>query len=352
MGASLADTELDDDSDFGETHEINVTPFIDVILVLLIIFMVAAPLSTVDLPIDLPSSTATPQKKPDKPTYVSIKPDLAVAIGETPVKRVDLVRSLDAMPDASKDRFIFLRADRAVPYGEMMDVLEILRAGGYSKIKLVALAALALHVGFGALAVAHLQTDEPDDSLGAAAIEVGLELASLHREATDLPPGPDTDASVASPALAEQKAEVKETELPKDVPTEEDDPKIAAVQTSASTESVAAEATATPSSEAIPEGPRSISPSQGTGETARRARVTWQKELIAHLDKHKHYPAERSQKSAEIVVSFALDRMGHVLSTSIVKGSGDTAFDQAALAMVRRSDPVPQPPPLVADEGL
>ena len=139
MGASLADTDVDDDSDFAESHEINVTPFIDVILVLLIIFMVAAPLSTVDLPIDLPTSTATPQKKPDKPTYVSIKPDLAVAIGENLVKRVDLVRSLDAMPDSSKERHIFLRADRAVPYGELMDVLEILRAGGYSKIKLVAL---------------------------------------------------------------------------------------------------------------------------------------------------------------------------------------------------------------------
>ena len=138
MAISLSDNDLDDD-DFGETHEINVTPFIDVILVLLIIFMVAAPLSTVDLPVDLPSSTAAPQKKPDKPTYVSIMPDLAVAIGETPVKRVDLVRSLDEMPDANKDRFIFLRADRAVPYGELMAVLEILRAGGYAKIKLVAL---------------------------------------------------------------------------------------------------------------------------------------------------------------------------------------------------------------------
>jgi biopolymer transport protein ExbD len=137
MAISLSDN--DDDDDFGETHEINVTPFIDVILVLLIIFMVAAPLSTVDLPIDLPSSTATPQKKPDKPTYVSIKPDLAVAVGENPVKRIDLVRTLDAMPDASKDRAIFLRSDRAVPYGELMDVLEILRAGGYTKIKLVAL---------------------------------------------------------------------------------------------------------------------------------------------------------------------------------------------------------------------
>ena len=139
MSASIVDTEIDDDADFAEAHEINVTPFIDVILVLLIIFMVAAPLSTVDLPIDLPSSTATPQKKPDNPTYVSIKPDLGVAIGETAVKRVDLVRVLDAMADAGKDRFIFLRADRAVPYGELMDVLEILRAGGYAKIKLVAL---------------------------------------------------------------------------------------------------------------------------------------------------------------------------------------------------------------------
>ncbi len=137
MGVSLGDA--DDGDDFGETHEINVTPFIDVILVLLIIFMVAAPLSTVDLPVDLPSSTAVPQKKPDKPTYVTIKADLAVALGETPVKRVELVNQLDAVPGGNKDRRIFLRADRSVPYGEMMDVLERLRAGGYLKVALVAL---------------------------------------------------------------------------------------------------------------------------------------------------------------------------------------------------------------------
>ena len=146
---------IDPGDEFEEQHEINVTPFIDVMLVLLIIFMVAAPLSTVDLPIDLPTSTATPQKKPDKPTYVSIKPDLAVAIGETQVKRVDLVRTLDAMADASKDKFIFLRADRAVPYGELMDVLELLRAGGYSRIKLVALE------GVPGSAVAPAATDNP-----------------------------------------------------------------------------------------------------------------------------------------------------------------------------------------------
>jgi biopolymer transport protein ExbD len=136
MGVAFNDIE--DDNDFGETHEINVTPFIDVMLVLLIIFMVAAPLSTVDLPVDLPTSSATPQKKPDKPTYVSIKSDLAVAIGETPVKRADLVSTLDAA-DANKERRIFLRADRLVPYGDMMDVLELLRQGGYTKVALVAL---------------------------------------------------------------------------------------------------------------------------------------------------------------------------------------------------------------------
>jgi protein TonB len=234
---------------------------------------------------------------------------------------------------------------------------------------LAAVGALALHLGCGALAIAHLQEAESEDSLGANAIEIGLEFASPRREVTDLPPGPDADASVAAPALAEQKAEVEETELPKDVPTEadeadrvvtpdesnkpkEEDSKIAAVQTSASTESVASEATAMPSSEAIPEGPRSIAPAIGSGETARRMRATWQKELVAHLDKHKRYPAARSQKSAEILVSFALDRMGHVLSATIIKGSGDAAFDEAALGMLKRSDPVPQPPPLVADEGL
>jgi biopolymer transport protein ExbD len=137
MGASLADGELDDD-DFGESHEINVTPFIDVILVLLIIFMVAAPLSTVDLPIDLPSSTATPQKKPDKPTYVSIKPDLTLAIGEKPVKRIDLIGSLDAAAESNPERLVFVRADRQVPYGDLMDVLELLRKGNY-RMKLVTL---------------------------------------------------------------------------------------------------------------------------------------------------------------------------------------------------------------------
>ena len=89
---------------------------------------------------------------------------------------------------------------------------------------LAAVGALALHVGCAALAIAHMQTDDPDDSLGAPAIEIGLEVMAPKVEATDLPPGPDTDASVASPALAEQKAVVEETDLPKAVPTETEEP--------------------------------------------------------------------------------------------------------------------------------
>jgi biopolymer transport protein ExbD len=139
MAVSIADNDLDDDGEFSEAHEINVTPFIDVMLVLLIIFMVAAPLSTVDLPVDLPTSSATPTKKPDKPTYVSIKSDLTLAIGEEPVKRTDLVHSLDGLADMGKDKYVFLRADRSVPYGELMGVMEILRSGGYSRVKLVTL---------------------------------------------------------------------------------------------------------------------------------------------------------------------------------------------------------------------
>ena len=211
--------------------------------------------------------------------------------------------------------------------------------------------------------------DVDDEDLGAPAIEIGLELASTKSEQTDLPPGPDSDASVASPALPEQKAEVKETDLPKDTPTEEaeadrlvtpndvkkpveEDAKVAKVETQASQESVAAEATAAPTIDNAPKAARSVAPAVGTGEAARRARVTWQKELMAHLDRHKRYPTDRLTKGAEITVGFVLDRMGHVLSASIVRGSGDAAFDAAALSMVHRSDPVPQPPPLVADEGL
>ena len=132
-----------------------------------------------------------------------------------------------------------------------------------------------------------------------------------------------------------------ETDKPKDEPT------APAVPTIASVESVAVEATAPPSSEMIAESWRSVTPVQGIGISAERARTTWQKELIAHFNRHKRYPANRSAATAEILVSFELDETGRVLSSSVVQGSGDASFDEAALAMIRRSDPVPTPPALV-----
>jgi biopolymer transport protein ExbD len=120
-----------------ETHEINVTPFIDVILVLLIIFMVAAPLSTVDVNVDLPASTAQPAPRPDKPVFLTVKADLSLALGDDPVGRGNLAGALDSATQGDKEQRIFVRADRKVPYGEVMETMNLLRTAGYLKIGLV-----------------------------------------------------------------------------------------------------------------------------------------------------------------------------------------------------------------------
>ena len=121
----------------AELHEINVTPFIDVMLVLLIIFMVAAPLATVDVPVDLPSSTAPPQQRPPKPVYLTLKADGSLALGDNPVSRTALADVLATATNGDKEERIFLRGDRAVPYGEVMELMNDLRRAGYLKVALV-----------------------------------------------------------------------------------------------------------------------------------------------------------------------------------------------------------------------
>ena len=122
-----------------ELHEINVTPFIDVMLVLLIIFMVAAPLATVDVAVNLPASTAEPQPRPDKPIFLTVKADLTLALGEITIPRETLGGALASVTKGDKDTRICLRADRTVPYGEMMEVMNLMRKAGYLKVALVGL---------------------------------------------------------------------------------------------------------------------------------------------------------------------------------------------------------------------
>jgi biopolymer transport protein ExbD len=133
LGSRSGDEELE------IQHEINVTPFIDVILVLLIIFMVAAPLATVDIGVNLPASTAPEQPRPDKPVFVTIKPDETVAVGDAVVAREQLAAALDATTNGRKDETIFIRADKTLSYGGLMEVMNTLRDGGYLKLALVGL---------------------------------------------------------------------------------------------------------------------------------------------------------------------------------------------------------------------
>ena len=91
---------------------------------------------------------------------------------------------------------------------------------------------------------------------------------------------------------------------------------------------------------------------QGIGKDSAKLLAKWRGQLSAYLNLHKRYPEVRNARAATVKVGFVLDRMGHVVSMRVIEGSGDSAYDAAALEMIRKSDPVPRPPPMEADEGL
>jgi protein TonB len=229
-----------------------------------------------------------------------------------------------------------------------------------------AVVALALHVGGAALAIVQLRADEEDGSLGARGTEIGLDLTSLGTEVVDLPPGPESEAVQATPPMPGQKAVEKETDLPKDVATETEDPdrvvtqadpkkpekeepEPAAVQTTASPEQAASEATAPQVIEDARVAPKQTVVNQGIGKDLGKLTADWGRKITAIFELHKKYPNDK-KRAATVKVSLVINRRGNVVSVDVAESSGDAAYDEAALSMIRRSDPVPPPPAGLTDD--
>lgn len=234
---------------------------------------------------------------------------------------------------------------------------------------LAAAVAVALHLGVAAVLLLGRPIEEADPDPGAPAMEIAMELAAPRAEQTDLPPGPEADDAAVSTAQMQQQVKSEDAHLPQDTPTDTPDPdRVVAPEpakdvepdeakpreqaSTAAAASAASEAAAPPPIAAAAEASRSTAPSIGTGDSARKVVAGWQRELVTHLNRKKRYPAGAQARDAEILVAFTIDRRGHVLSAAVLKGSGDPAFDAAALDMLHRADPVPPPPALIADEGL
>ena len=232
---------------------------------------------------------------------------------------------------------------------------------------LAAAGALALHLGGAALAIARISADDSGNSLGANAIEIGIDLASPPADVIDLPPGPDVEEATASGAVAEQKAEIKPTDLPKDTPHETDDPdrvvtqndtkkpiehdpKVETVQAAAAKYTPAQDATAQQTLEAARESETATAPILGIGKDLQIGKAKWESKLSGYIESHTRYPKVQKGKTAIVVVSLVLNRQGHVLSVGISESSGDPLFDEAAISAIHRSEPLPPPPPGLTDE--
>ena len=126
-----------DREELAIAHEINVTPFIDVMLVLLIIFMVAAPLATVDVKVDLPVSNAQSAPKPETPVYLSLQSDGAVLVNDDAVAATEIGEAIVAATAGDREERVFLRADKSITYDAIMQAMNALRSAGYVHVALV-----------------------------------------------------------------------------------------------------------------------------------------------------------------------------------------------------------------------
>lgn len=132
-------SQSSDINDLEALSEINVTPFIDVMLVLLIIFMVAAPLSTVNVPLDLPVGSKVATPSPLEPINISLRDNLSFYIGDNEVKKEDLINQINIITKNNKESRLFIRADKSVPYDNFVQLINMLRENGYLKVALVGL---------------------------------------------------------------------------------------------------------------------------------------------------------------------------------------------------------------------
>ena len=118
--------------------EINVTPLVDVMLVLLIVFMVAAPLMTSGVNVDLPKASAAPLNQDSEPVTVSVNAEGKVFLGENEAALPDLIGRLQAATDGKNDRRIYVRGDKGISYGRIMEVMATITQGGFTKVALLA----------------------------------------------------------------------------------------------------------------------------------------------------------------------------------------------------------------------
>jgi len=122
---------------YTQMSEINVTPFVDVMLVLLIIFMITAPLLTVGIQVDLPKVKANALTDQKDPLEVTVKLDGKVYLGESEVKVENIIPRLNAITDQNIETRIYLRGDKVVAYGRMMEIMSIINSAGYKKVALI-----------------------------------------------------------------------------------------------------------------------------------------------------------------------------------------------------------------------